>query len=160
MSEGAPKSERDIVKDNSGRPRGCTCFRLRRTTRQVTRIYDEHLAPSGLTLTQYSLISTLALLPGGPPTVQELAEILSMDRTTLTRTLKPLIAAHLITLTTGADRRSKSVALTQAGRAAFALAKPLWRQAQDEMLMRLGPGRVADLHRLLDNSYATLAEAP
>ena len=151
--------ERDIAKGDPNRPRGCTCFRLRRTTRQITRIYDGHLAPSGLTLTQYSLISNLALVPGDAPTVQQLAEILSMDRTTLTRTLKPLIAARLVTLNPGADRRSKCVVLTGAGRAVFEQAKPLWRHAQDEMLNRLGTARVADLHKLLDDSYATLAEA-
>jgi len=147
-------SERD-----PNRPRGCTCFRLRRTARQMTRIYDAHLAPSGLTLTQYSVLSNLVLVPGSAPTVQELADILSMDRTTLTRTLKPLLAARLLVMGPGADRRSKCVTLTAAGRTVFERAKPLWRHAQDEMSNRLGAPRVADLHRLLDDSYATLAEA-
>jgi DNA-binding MarR family transcriptional regulator len=141
------------------RPRGCTCYRLRRTARQVTRIYDAHLAPSGLTLTQYSLVSALALGKNATPTVQELADILSMDRTTLTRTLKPLMTARLVAFAPGVDRRSKCVTITQAGRTVFDQAKPLWRQAQDEMSTRLGPSRVADLHRLLDDSYDTLAEA-
>jgi len=152
-------SERDHIDGASGRPRGCTCFRLRRAARQMTRIYDAHLAPSGLTLTQYSILSYLALAPDKAPTVQHLAESSSMDRTTLTRTLKPLIAARLVTLNTGVDRRSKGVVLTPAGRSAFEQAKPLWRHAQDEMAERLGAARVAELHALLDESYTTLAEA-
>ena len=141
------------------RPRGCTCFKLRRTARQVTRIYDSHLAPAGLTLTQYSLLSNLALGPNPAPSVNQLAEVLNMDRTTLTRTLKPLLAAKLLTFAAGTDKRSKSVHLTAAGRGAFDTAKPLWRAAQDEMIGRLGPARVIELHRLLDDSFATLEEA-
>jgi DNA-binding MarR family transcriptional regulator len=141
------------------RPRGCTCFRLRRTARQVTRIYDSHLAPAGLTLTQYSLISTLALGANPTPSVHELAGVLNMDRTTLTRTLKPLLAARLVTLAKGADKRSKAVTLTPAGRTAFDTAKPLWRRAQNEMIERLGAPRVAELHHLLDDSFATLEAA-
>jgi len=148
-----------VAERDPDRPRGCTCFRLRRTTRQMTRIYDGHLAPAGLTLTQYSLVSTLALGPNPTPSVHQLAEILCMDRTTLTRTLKPLMTAKLVAFAPGADRRSKSVVLTPAGRATFERAKPLWREAQDEMNARLGPARVAELHRLLDDSFATLAEA-
>ena len=147
----------EIARDPN-RPRGCTCFRLRRTSRQVTRIYDTHLAPAGLTLTQYSLLSHLARGANPTPSVNQLADMMSMDRTTLTRTLKPLLAARLVTLATGADRRSKMVALTQSGHAAFETAKPLWRQAQDEMIERLGSVRVAELHKLLDESFAGLAE--
>lgn len=136
------------------RPRGCTCHRLRRTTRQMTRIYDAHLAPSGLTLTQYSVLSTLALCE--PPSVNEMAELLGMDRTTLTRTLKPLLAARLLAVETGHDRRSKKVSLTGAGRTAWEKAKPLWRAAQDEIEARLGSSEVYQLHRLLDTTFETL----
>jgi len=140
------------------RPRGCTCHRLRRTTRQVTRIYDRHLAPAGLTLTQYSVMSNLALGASPSPSMNELADLLGMDRTTLTRTLKPLMAARLVAFAPAADKRSKAVTLTPAGRAAFEIAKPLWRAAQNEMNARLGPDRVVELHQLLDESFATLAE--
>lgn len=142
------------------RPRGCTCFRLRRTARSVTKLYDAHLAPAGLTLTQYSLISTLArAFPDAPPTVHEFSAMLNMDRTTMTRTLKPLIAARLVKLAAGEDRRRKEVQLTPAGREMFARAKPLWRAAQDEMLARLGQPRVAELHKLLDDSFQILESA-
>jgi DNA-binding MarR family transcriptional regulator len=139
------------------RPRGCTCFRLRRTARQMTRIYDAHLQPVGLTLNQYSVLSNL--VRSGPPSVNGMAEILGMDRTTLTRTLKPLIAAKLLALETGDDKRSKRIALTDLGRATWERAKPLWRAAQDEIETKLGPQQVKTLHDLLDTSFATLGEA-
>jgi DNA-binding MarR family transcriptional regulator len=138
------------------RPRGCTCHRLRRTTRQMTRIYDARLVPVGLTLTQYSVLSTLVRGETPTPGVNEMAEILGMDRTTLTRTLKPLIAARLVTLATGDDRRSKKVSVTEAGRALWEKAKPLWRAAQDEIEARLGSSEVYHLHKLLDTTFEVL----
>jgi DNA-binding MarR family transcriptional regulator len=139
------------------RPRGCTCFRLRRTARQMTRIYDGHLQPAGLTLTQYSVLSNL--VRGGPPSVHGMAEILGMDRTTLTRTLKPLVTAGLLVLEPGEDRRSKRIALTERGRATWERAKPLWRAAQDEIEAKLGAAQVRTLHDLLDTSFAILHDA-
>jgi DNA-binding MarR family transcriptional regulator len=141
---------------DSPRPRGCTCFRLRRTARQVTRIYDMHLQPVGLTLTQYSVLSNLAL--GGPPSVNGMAEMLGMDRTTLTRTLKPLVAARLLALEMGSDRRTKRIALTDLGRTTWERAKPLWRSAQDAIETKLGTAQVAALHQLLDTSFTALDE--
>lgn len=149
MPETATSSPKD-----PNRARGCTCFRLRRTTRQVTRIYDTHLLPVGLTLSQYSILSNL--MRGGPPSVNGMAEILGMDRTTLTRTLKPLITAKLLTLETGDDRRSKRIALTDQGRATWERAKPLWRAAQDEIEAKLGTEQVKTLHQLLDTSFEVL----
>ena len=85
-----------------------------------------------------------------------MADILGMDRTTLTRTLKPLIGARLLTLAVGDDRRSKKVSVTDAGRALWEKAKPLWRAAQDEIELRLGSSEVYHLHKLLDTTFETL----
>jgi DNA-binding MarR family transcriptional regulator len=127
---------------------------MRRTARQMTRIYDTHLLPAGLTLNQYSVLSNL--VRSGPPSVNGMAEILGMDRTTLTRTLKPLIAARLLALEPGDDKRSKRIALTELGRTTWERAKPLWRAAQDEIESKLGPQQVKTLHDLLDTSFETL----
>src|SRR5256886_9776624 len=96
----------------------CTCFRLRSLTRRVTQLYDQALAPSGLTVTQYSLLAH-ALRHGAAPTVSELAKQLFTDRTTLTRNLKPLADAGLLKLGDGADARSKAVLVTAKGRSAL-----------------------------------------
>jgi len=134
--------------------KGCTCFRLRRTSRRMTQIYDAHLAAVGLTLTQYSLLAHLIRIE--PPSIHGLADIMGMDRTTLSRNLKPLLARELVVQKTCSDRRSRRIALSGAGEALWAEAKPLWRAAQDEIQQRLGEQDTAELHRLLDDTFARL----
>ncbi|HVI52109.1 MAG TPA: MarR family winged helix-turn-helix transcriptional regulator [Candidatus Sulfotelmatobacter sp.] len=134
--------------------KGCTCFRLRRTSRRMTQIYDAHLAAVGLTLTQYSLLAHLARME--PPTVHALAGVMGMDRTTLSRNLKPLLARALLIQKTGEDRRSRLIAVTEAGRDLWTRAKPLWRAAQNEIRQRLGDQDTAELHRLLDDTFSRL----
>ena len=130
-------------------PSACTCFRLRSLTRRVTQLYDQALAPSGLTVTQYSLLAH-ALRQGAAPTVSELAQQLFTDRTTLTRNLKPLAAAGLVKVGDGADARSKAVLVTAKGRGAFQAARPLWKEAQARLRAQAGDGRLAALHGLIE----------
>jgi DNA-binding MarR family transcriptional regulator len=134
--------------------KGCTCFRLRRATRCVTRIYDSHLQADGLTLTQYSLLSNLARCT--PPSIQELADVMGMDRTSLSRTLAPLEARGMVRVDRGQDRRSKVVVLTPDGREARSTAESHWRAAQDEIQSRLGPVALAELHQQLDHAFERL----
>ena len=136
--------------------KGCTCFRLRRTARRMTLIYDQYLAPSGLTLTQYSLLANL--VRRDPPSVHDLAEVMGMDRTTVTRNLKPLLARGLLDLVRGEDRRSKLVAVTEDGQRTWDTARALWRAAQNDINRRLGDVETGELHRLLDQSFDKLAE--
>src|SRR5436853_5734315 len=110
-------------------PSACTCFRLRSLTRRVTQLYDQALAPSGLTVTQYSLLAH-ALRHGAAPTVSELAKQLFTDRTTLTRYLKPLADAGLPKLGDGADARSQAVLVTAKGRRPLPAARPLGQEAR------------------------------
>jgi len=132
----------------------CLCLNLRRTTRAVTRFYDGVLAPSGLRVTQFSLLATIRAR--GPLTMSALAEALVMDRTTLTRNLRPLEKRGLIAVHPGADRRERRVAITPAGSAAAARARQLWRRAQTHMVTALGaPGARA----LLDQLSETVAAA-
>ena len=138
------------------RAQGCTCFRLRRTARRVTQIYDAHLLKAGLTLTQYSLLANLVRSP--TPSIQQLAETMGMDRTTVTRDLNPLKGRRLVELVPGEDRRSKLVRLTGDGRSAWDAAKGLWRAAQDDVEAKLGLSTVAELHRLLDVSFEALGD--
>ena len=134
---------------------GCTCFRARRLARRITQIYDRVLAPSGLRVTQFSLLSPL--LRSGPLAVGALATTLDMDRTTLTRNLKPLIDAGLVSLARSAtDARQREIVLTEVGRARHRDAKKLWRRAQDEINRTLGSPKVVSLHRLFDGVVETL----
>jgi DNA-binding MarR family transcriptional regulator len=134
-------------------PSGCTCFRLRKLTRRMTQHYDAWLAPAGLRLTQYSL---LANLRAGSLTMSALADRMEMDRTTLTRNLKPLADAGLVTVAPGEDARSRVVSVTARGRDAWSRARELWRRAQDEVNRALGDEQVAALHATLDESLARL----
>lgn len=136
----------------SPRPSGCTCARLRRLTRRVTAIYDRELAPAGLRVTQYALLSVLQR-EGGPPgmPVSRLAERMDMDRTTLTRNLQPLLKQRWVALRSDAqDRRVRLAAITPDGLGALEAARPLWQRAQCEVERILGPDTVAVLHRWLD----------
>jgi DNA-binding MarR family transcriptional regulator len=130
-------------------PSACTCFKLRSLSRRVTQLYDQALAPSGLTVTQYSLLAH-ALRQDAAPTVSELAQRLFTDRTTLTRNLKPLADAGLVKVGDGADARSKAVLVTAQGRRAFQAARPLWKEAQARLRARAGDRRLAALHGLIE----------
>ncbi len=131
---------------------GCTCFRLRSLSRQVTQFYDRALAPSGLKVTQYSLLAHARRPPDKKAwTMSELARRLVTDRTTLTRNLKPLVDAGLLDVAAGADRRSRSIVVTAKGEQAYQSAHPLWKRAQAGVLERVGDESLASLHALIDD---------
>jgi DNA-binding MarR family transcriptional regulator len=129
---------------------GCTCDRLRKLTRRLTQHYDACLAPAGLRVTQFSLLAHLQR--AGPTTMSALADLLEMDRTTLTRNLKPLVDAGLVVVEPGADARTRRVGVTDEGHAVWRNARAHWRRAQDEVNRVLGSDRVAGLHALLDGT--------
>lgn len=133
----------------------CTNFRLRKLSRRVGQHYDAHLAQVGLRSTQFSLLG--ALMRETPPTLTQLADTLEMDRTTLTRNLRPLAAAGWVELAPGADGRTRAVRITAAGRERWRLARPLWREAQRSLHAAFGEPAVARLHAALD---AALAHMP
>lgn len=139
--------------------RGCTGLRLRALTRIVTRHYDAQLSRTGLRLTQYTLLSYLRST--GETGHSALAQALGMDRTTLTRNLKPLVEAGWITQArAGGDARSTRLRLTEAGLAQWQQARPQWLAAQRSLNDTLGVERVAALHRLMDESIAVLSPVP
>lgn len=126
-------------------PANCTCFNLRKATRAVTQMYDEALKLSGLRATQLALLQVVS--QEGPAGMTELARRLVMDRTTLTRNLKPLLDSGLLEVAEGADRRHKPIAITARGRDALAQALPLWREVQGRMAEGLGNARWSQLVR-------------
>jgi DNA-binding MarR family transcriptional regulator len=115
---------------------GCACRSLRRTARAVTQLYDEMLRPSGLRITQFTLLVAVAL--SEPVLITRLADALDLDRTTLARDLKPLTERGLLEITAGEDKRTRVVRLTRAGRGAIARAYPLWQQAQARIVQGSG----------------------
>ncbi len=114
----------------------CPCLNVRKAARAVTQLYDGVLQPSGLRATQFGLLGAIAL--AGEPTLTRLAEELVMDQTTLTRNLKPLERRGLIAIEAGADRRTRVVMVTTAGRQALTAALPLWQEARAQVIAQLG----------------------
>ncbi|MGJ7494435.1 MarR family winged helix-turn-helix transcriptional regulator [Variovorax sp. RT4R15] len=138
-------------------PQGCTNLRLRRLSRLVSRHYDAHVAASGLKTTQYSLLSHVLHL--GPLRPVDLARAMNVEASTLTRNLKPMVAAGWLTQGEGPDARSRLIAVTDAGRAKRAEAQAHWRDAQLGLNDLLGVERVLALHALLDESLEVLQRA-
>lgn len=139
--------------------RACLCLKLRMSARQVTAIYDEHLAPAGLRITQFGLLAHLAE-KSAPMAIAELATALHMDPTTLNRNLKPLARDGLLRIEQAPqDRRMKAISLTEAGASSLREAGPLWKAAHDRLLKIIGPSQASDLTTRLDHSLFDLARA-
>jgi len=139
------------------RPRGCTNLKLRQLMRRVAQRYDAEVGQAGLKGTQYSLLSYVIKL--GPIRPVDLAAGMNIDASTLSRNLKPLIAAGWITLEAGMDARSRLVQATDAGRAKRVEAQRRWRVAQEGVNATLGSARVIALHALIDEAMRALDES-
>jgi DNA-binding MarR family transcriptional regulator len=107
---------------------GCACFAIRRAARAITQHYDRALRPTGLRATQFTLLTVLALAE--PMPLGRLALRLGVERTTLTRNLKPLLKGGLIAVAGEGDRRVRTIAITPKGRRRAVAAVPRWRTAQ------------------------------
>jgi DNA-binding MarR family transcriptional regulator len=104
----------------------CLCLHAQRAARSLARRFDKALRPVGLTNGQFSLLN--ALNRPEPPPLGPVAQLLAMDRTTLTAALKPLERRGLVAISRDpTDRRSRILRLTAAGRKALAAAMPIWR---------------------------------
>ncbi len=133
----------------------CTAMLARRFARRVTAIYDEALGAHGLTIGQFGILANLRRRE--PVGVAALAERLSSDASTLSRLLKPLAAANLISIERADDDgRAKAIRLTDAGRDRVRAAKVAWDAAQGTVADRLGPERASALRFILDDAYALL----
>ncbi|NYT60239.1 winged helix-turn-helix transcriptional regulator [Alcaligenaceae bacterium] len=139
---------------NSIKPQGCTNLKLRQLTRMVTRHYDGYVAQTGLKNTQYALLSYVVRL--GPIQPVDLARLMRMDASTLTRNLQPLATQGLLETGAGKDARSRLVEATEAGRTKHAEGQRAWKTAQTALNERLGVERIAALHDLLDTCIECL----
>ncbi len=126
---------------------GCACLNLRMAARAVTQMYDEVLRPTALKATQFSVLAAVAHV--GPASMTAVSRLLVMDRTTLTRNLKPLIERGLIAAVAGGDRRQRMIAVTPKGEGVLADALPLWRRAHHQIVDGVGATRWQGLARLL-----------
>jgi DNA-binding MarR family transcriptional regulator len=129
-------------------PEICNCAALRQAARRVTKLYDDALALTGLGVNQFSILSRLDRV--GPSTIQDLARLLIMDRSTLGHLLRPLEKRSLVKLEVSErDRRSRVIALTQAGEGAVAKARPRWAAAQRRFENTFGSEDALELRTVL-----------
>jgi DNA-binding MarR family transcriptional regulator len=128
----------------------CSCTRIRQASRILTRIYDEHLKPTGLQDSQLSVLVGVAMFGEAGASIGQLAQALVLDRTTLTRNLGPLSKSGYLKVTRSrSDGRSRVITLTRSGERLIELAFPLWQQAQANIAQALGPGRLQSLRTAL-----------
>ena len=125
----------------------CLCNALRQASRAVSRMYDEELRGVGLRTTQYSLLRRLRR--AGEIRQRDLGRLTSLDETTLTRNLRPLIDSGWVAIRPGEDRREKLVRLTDAGAAKLQDARPAWERAQERLRSRLPKGTWSSLWDVL-----------
>lgn len=133
-------------------PLVCNCANVRRAARAITLFYDEVLAPSGLSATQMHQLKQIMRF--GPINMSDLAKVMKLDRTTLARNLKPLIAAGFIQVAVGRDSRTRQVSITEHGLRALEAADPLWTNAQEQLQEYMGGEDLQTLIRLLSRIEA------
>jgi DNA-binding MarR family transcriptional regulator len=130
-----------------GRLSPCVCNTLRMVSRVVTQLYDDVLRPSGLRVTQFSILASIERM--GEANLKQLEDTLAIDQTTLTRSLSLLERDGVVERASHPDGRIKAMRLTAKGRRALVAARPLWAKAQDKVLREFGTSAWADAERRL-----------
>lgn len=126
----------------------CLCLHIQRAARALARLFDEALRPVALTNQQFSLL--MSLNRPEPPPIGPVANLLGLDRTTLTAALKPLERRGLVVVTASEkDRRSRLLAITPEGIALLAKALPIWRRTHEAVDARLDAAGPVDLRQAL-----------
>lgn len=145
MAGKQPKTERDPSVPSSkvkgtAAMEACACFNVRQASRAITSLYDDAMEGSGIKITQLAILATIH--EARSISMQDLAAELSVDPSTMTRTLRPLIDERLVSIDAPAgDRRSKLLAITPSGRRRLGAGGKRWMAAQDELCERLGKER-------------------
>jgi DNA-binding MarR family transcriptional regulator len=126
----------------------CASFNFRRTARAVTQLYDLALQKSGLRSTQFAIL--VGVRKTQPVSISALAEALTIDQTTLTRSLRLLEKERLIMISARSTMRQRLLAVTPKGERALARCLPLWRKAHEEFVTVIGAGYWTDLRNELE----------
>ena len=132
----------------------CACANLRRTARLVSRLYEEALRPSGVGGPQFTLLQALKRAPG--LSQKQIAELLGIDSTTLTRTLALLRKRGWVSATAGSDRRFLRFTLNKSGEKQYERALPYWESAQKRFQQALGEPHWTKLVDALVNTTEAL----
>ena len=114
----------------------CASFNFRRTARAVTRLYDQAFEPFGIRSTQFAILTGVAKTQ--PVSISALGEVLMIDRTTLTRSLRLLKKQGLLALSERSIKRQRFVSLTSKGVSTLAACIPAWREAHNRFVQSMG----------------------
>ena len=125
----------------------CVCTALRKAARAISRVYDDALAVSGLSVSQLAILRAIARAGDEGAPLSRLAETLVMDKTSLYRSLGPLIDADWVSVSPGLRGRTKLARLTEEGRRITAAAAESWESAQSTVVDAFGIGRWTDLQK-------------
>jgi len=137
----------------------CTCMSVRQASRRVSRLYDEVLRPVGLQVSQLTVLVATAMFGEGGAKMGPMADVLGMERTTLTRNLRPLEKEGWLRVARDpADGRARIVLLTRAGERTIEKAFPLWEQSQKRVQALLGKGQADELRKNLMSFSSKCAE--
>ncbi len=133
-------------------PTFCVCMAMRKASRTISKLYDEALLPSGLKVTQFSIL--MSIRTHGPVNVSTLAKLQSLDRTTLVRTLKPLETALMIESIPSNDPRERQMRITDHGLQTIKLALPRWKKIQQKVAQKFS----AEQMKMFKNFSNSLVE--
>ena len=127
----------------------CACLKVRTAARAVTRIYDDAFRPIGLRATQLSVLVAVAFSEA--VSIASLSRLLGMDRSTLTRNLRPLELKGLVALGPEGHHRSRTLSITTRGEQLVRKALPLWENIQEKVRGELKKPHWTNLHAELDH---------
>jgi DNA-binding MarR family transcriptional regulator len=149
----------DVIQDRlpPSKLGACACADVRRVARKLTSMYDSGLAPAEITITQYSLLVNIGR--AGQLSHTALAERLGMDRTTLTRNVRPLIKAKWVAVASGEDRRQHLLQLTAAGKKKLSRGIRLWEKIQGQFVSEIGVQPLQELRKLMRLVESAVARA-
>jgi DNA-binding MarR family transcriptional regulator len=127
----------DMKKRLEKKPTPCYCLKMRRLTLSLSKFYDAALAAIGIPLCQYAALAHISRVQCC--SVTELADLTELDRSTLTRNLRPLFKRGLVIDSKEPGTRNSRLEVTQLGKEKMVRAKQLWDEVQDDIKNALGP---------------------
>ena len=137
MTHGVGSSPANIAEIAENTSSTCISTRIRQLSRIITRVYDDALRPLGITASQFTLLTQLAQQDG--ITAVEIGHTLDIEKSTLSRNLKRLLALGHITMDPPAGRRGRGLHLTPKGEMTIQQGYPVWRDAQMRTIRVMGP---------------------
>ncbi len=126
----------------------CHCINIRRAANRISKFYDNTLKAIGLSVNQYSLLINLSRLERS--NITTLANYVDLERTTLVRTIKPLIEKQFIEDIAIEGKRDRELVLTEKGWEKVRQGEILWTKAQNEIENRIGKENIKLLYEILE----------